>query len=252
MSLAEMKFPIAHRPYPPPRSPWLGHMAWNDVLFVHWPVPSSRLRPLVPACFPIDVLDGTAWLSIVAFWMDEVHPRTVPSLPILSRFAELNVRTYVTLDDKPGVYFFSLDAARLYAVVGARIFLSLPYFHARMSVIHDGNEIHYVSRRDGDGARFDALYHPRGAVSAPARGSLDEALLERFCLYTVGARGQPRRLEIHHPDWPLQDATWEIGENTMTVPLGLDLDAPPSLVHYAKRVEVVAWLPSRCDRALAA
>ena len=53
--------------------------------------------------------------------MSHVAPRGTPALPWLSAFPELNVRTYVSpRDGKRGVFFFSLDAARLPAVLAAR------------------------------------------------------------------------------------------------------------------------------------
>ena len=101
----------AHRPWPMPTSPWVMTQTWHDLLFAHWPVDGVRLRALVPAEFPLDLYDGQAWLGIVPFRMANVGPRGVPSLPGVSAFPELNVRTYVRVADRPGVYFFSLDAA---------------------------------------------------------------------------------------------------------------------------------------------
>jgi uncharacterized protein YqjF (DUF2071 family) len=86
-------------------------MEWHDLLFMHWPLPPATLRPLIPPALKLDTFDGWAWIGIVPFEMRGVRPRLAPSLPGLSRFCELNVRTYVTAGGKPGVWFFSLDAA---------------------------------------------------------------------------------------------------------------------------------------------
>src|SRR5256885_16970604 len=102
-------------------------MTWNDLLFAHWPVPCAQLRPLVPDCFSLDTFDGTAWLGVVPFRMTGIKAVGAPSVPGLSAFLELNVRTYVTAGGKPGVYFFSLDAASPVAVRVARRFFHLPY-----------------------------------------------------------------------------------------------------------------------------
>ena len=101
-----------HRPWPLPRGPWLMAQTWHDLVFAHWPLPPERIRPLVPPSMPLDTFDGRAWVGVVPFWMSGVRPRAVPGLPWVSAFPELNARTYVTLDGKPGVFFFSLDAAR--------------------------------------------------------------------------------------------------------------------------------------------
>src|SRR3954470_8038699 len=94
--------------------------SWHDLLFAHWPIHPDQLAERVPAQFPIDVFDGRAWIGIVPFRMTNVAPHGVPSLPWISAFPELNVRTYVRIDDRPGVYFFSLDAGRAIAVHAAR------------------------------------------------------------------------------------------------------------------------------------
>ena len=168
------------------------------------------------------------------------RPRRVPWL---SAFPELNVRTYVSpRDGKRGVFFFSLDAARLPAVLAARAMFRLPYFAAAMRVARHGDAVHYASRRRGGAAAFAATYEPTGAAFTPARGSLEFFLTERYCLYHVDPLGRPSRLEIHHAPWPLQPARAEITTNTMAAPLGLALDGPP-LLHFAKRQDVVAWWP---------
>jgi uncharacterized protein YqjF (DUF2071 family) len=113
---------VAHRPWKMPESPWVMTQTWRDLLFAHWPVDSRLLRSKIPAAFPLDLFDGVAWVGVVPFRMTNVAPRGVPSLPGISEFPELNVRTYVRVGDKPGVYFFSLDAANSLAVRAARRF----------------------------------------------------------------------------------------------------------------------------------
>src|SRR5437763_13687118 len=120
----------AHRPWPLPHGPWILAQSWHDLLFAHWPVDAQALRPDIPASRAIVTFDGQAWIGIVPFRMSGVRLRWTPSLPWLSAFPELNVRTYVTAQEKPGVWFFSLDAANLLAVTAARWSFHLPYFRA--------------------------------------------------------------------------------------------------------------------------
>src|SRR5579884_1510430 len=123
----------AHRPFPLPDEPWIMEQVWEDLLFLHWPVPMEVMRPLVPRQLQLDVREGTAWISITPLYIRGLRPRGIPALPVVSRFLELNLRTYVVFDGRPGVFFFSLDAANLSAVVGARFGYLLPYFHAKMA-----------------------------------------------------------------------------------------------------------------------
>ena len=236
-----------HRPWPVPARPWVMTQTWNDLLFAHWRIDPGKLRPLVPSAFPIDTFDSAAWIAVVPFRMSNVGPRPFPSLPWVSAFPELNVRTYVQVDGKPGVYFFSLDAANPVAVLTARWLLRLPYHRAAMTAAHTADAgVEYRSRRRGPSAVFEARYAPDGPPQPPAQGSLEYFLTERYCLYALDHFERPYRLEIHHPPWPLQRATADIRINTMTAPLGLELQGPP-LLHFSTRQDVVCWGPKRLE-----
>jgi uncharacterized protein len=240
-----------HRPWPVPTGPWIMTQSWHDLLFVHWPVEASLLRRHVPQPLELDLFDGHAWLAVVPFTMTNVAPRGVPAFPMISSFHELNVRTYVTRQGKPGVYFFSLDANSRMAVAAARAMFGLPYFVAEMELEGGADGISYRSVRKSPGdpeAELRARYRPIGPPRAPERGSIEYFLTERYCLYTVDSRSRVHRLEIHHPPWPLQPAEAEIETNTMIEAGGIELaaldggrtDACPVL-HFSKRQDVLAW-----------
>ena len=236
----------AHRPWPMPRAPWLMTQSWHDLLFAHWPVDAAEVRRAVPIAFDLDLFGGEAWLGVVPFCMRNVGLRATPALPWLSAFPELNVRTYVRVAGKPGVYFFSLDAERWLAVAAARTFLNLPYHAAAMTVERDGDGVRYESmRRTRAPAEFRAAYKPIGAPFAASAGSIEYFLTERYCLYHHTRRGRPYRLEVHHPPWSLQVAGAEIAANTMAAASGVTLNAAPALLHFARRQDVVAWAPVR-------
>ena len=199
---------VAHRPWPMPSRPWIMTQTWHDLLFAHWRLPPEAVRPLVPPDFALDLFEGHAWIGVVPFFMTNVVPRGLPAMPWISDFPELNVRTYVRVDDRPGVFFFSLDAGSMLAVKAARRFFNLPYYPASMSVATARGGVDYTSRRDGHGApaEFVGSYGPVGDPFTPARGTLEYFLAERYCLYQLNRRGRPYRLDIHHPPWPLQPA----------------------------------------------
>ncbi len=237
---------IAHRPWPMPAQPWVMTQTWTDLLFAHWPINVEAVRSKVPSAFELDLFDGQAWLAVVPFYMSNVGPRAVPALPWVSEFAELNVRTYVRVGDKPGVFFFSLDAASAFAVKTARGLLNLPYFGAMMEMTVRGDQVSYDSRREEEPqAVFVGSYRPIAPVVAPVPGTLEYFLTERYCLYHVDHRGRPYRLEIHHPAWPLQVAEATIAQNTMASAAGVELSERPALLHFAKRQDVVAWAPAK-------
>src|SRR5262245_4861877 len=214
------------RPWPLPRHPWILRMQWHDLLFMHWPIPAAAIRRYIPPALAIDTFDGTAWIGVVPFRMADVAPRLVPAIPGLSAFAELNMRTYVTIGGKPGVWFFSLDAENPVAVETARDVFHLNYYNAQMSCARQGEGIAYQSVRQHRGtppATLGARYRPTGPIEHSEAGSLEAFLTERYCLYAANRRGQVWRGEIHHAHWPLQPAEAEIAHNTMTQQIGLAL-----------------------------
>jgi uncharacterized protein YqjF (DUF2071 family) len=233
----------SHRPWPLPERPWLMGQTWYDLLFAHWTVAPDLLQPLVPPPLALQLHDDRAWLGITPFRVGGLRSRGTPPLPWLSRFAELNVRTYVEYGGRPGIYFFSLDAARVAAVIAARRGYRLPYFHAQMTVRHKDAAIEYESSRSdssGPPAELRARYQPSGARLPIEDGSLERWLSERYCLYVVDEHERALRAEIHHAPWPLQpaEATFEL--NSMAAPLGIALDPEP-LLHYSARQDVLIW-----------
>ncbi len=239
---------VAHRPWPLPARPWLLAQRWTDLLFAHWPVATDVVRALVPRVLPLDLYEGRAWVSIAPFYISHLRARPVRAVPLpgLSAFPELNVRTYVVLDQKPGVYFFSLDAGSPLAVAGARLVYHLPYYRAAMRLRRVDGRVEYTSRRThhrAPPARFRGRYAPTGAVERSAPGSLDFWLTERYCLYAVDPARRVFRADIHHVPWPLQPATAQIDRNTMAEAAGITLPRTAPRLSFARRLDVVVWSP---------
>jgi hypothetical protein len=237
---------IAHRPWPLPAGPWVMKQVWHDLLFAHWPIALDIVRSLVPPQLTLDTFDGECWVGVVPFHMSGIRSRGLPVLPGLSRFPELNVRTYVTHGGKTGVYFFSLDAANLPAVWAARKFYHLPYFHAAMSSEERDGSIHYSSRCQRSPAKFHGRYRPIADVGPRDPGSIEHWLTERYCLYT-SHRDQLYRDEIHHQPWPLQNAEADIAVNTVASAARIALPDEAPLLHFARRLEVLIWPLRRAE-----
>jgi uncharacterized protein len=236
---SEILSQTAHRPWPVPTGRWIMEQGWYDLLFAHWELPLETVRSLVPRSLEVDTYDGRPWLSIAAFLL-KMRPRGLPALGRIWSFPELNFRTYVLHEGKPGIYFFSLDAASLSAVIGARMAYRLPYFHARMAIARDGRVIRYRSARIRTPATFSASYQATSAVFHAAPGTLSHWLAERYCLYAVD-RGRVYAGEIHHPPWPLQNAQVEIAENSLPDAYGMRINIKPDLAQFAEAQEVLIW-----------
>ena len=232
-----------HRPWPLPEGAWIMGQTWERLLFAHWRVPLERLREVVHPEIPIDTFDGSAWIGVTPFTVTGLHVRGTPPPPGLASFHEINVRTYATIDGKPGIYFLSLDAASRLAVEAARRAYRVPYFEAEIHVEHEDGRIRYRHERtqpDGPAAAFAAEYEPTGAVHTAEPGSFEHWATERYCLYTLDDEQRVRRGDIHHPPWPLQRASAEITRNTMAAPYGIELEGEPK-AHFALRQDVVFW-----------
>jgi uncharacterized protein YqjF (DUF2071 family) len=251
-SMNEILQATAHRPYPLPDRPWVMTQRWHDLLFAHWAMDTEQVRARLPnALRPyLDTFDRKAWVGVIPFWMSRVKFRGVPAIPGFSKFAEMNVRTYVNVGGKSGVYFFSLDAENLPAVYGARIGFSLPYSYARMSAdVSANSEVRYRSHRlqQPRPAEFVGCYSPSddAPVSNAAPGSIEQFVVERYCLFTADKRGRIFRGDIHHLPWPLQRAQAAIEVNNVAESRGILLPKTDPLLHFAKELDVFIWLPER-------
>ncbi len=239
------------RTWPLPSSPWVMRMTWSELLFAHWPIEPEAVARLLPSGLTLDTRDGQAWIGVVPFLMSNVSPRCCPAVPGLSRFLELNVRTYVLRDGKPGVWFFSLDAESPIAVRLARATFNLPYMDATMSMSQDAlGGIRYQSKRTHCGepsAAFVASYQASGEPFQAKSGTLEHWLTARYCLYSADRKGRLYRGEIEHPPWELSSSKWNWQSNTMGDPYNFRLTGEPHLLS-AQPVTVRAWIATRCDR----
>jgi uncharacterized protein YqjF (DUF2071 family) len=225
----------AHRPWPVPERAWANAQSWVDLAFLHWRVDATELRKLVGGSVELDTYEGEAWLGVTPFVLADFRVRGLPPVPRLSTFPELNVRTYVTRDGKPGIWFFSLDAASTFAVEGAKRFFRLPYHRAQMASRRARDRVLYESARPG--AAFSCSYRGVGEPFRAEEGSLEYFLTERYCLYTEDG-SRLFRAEIHHPPWDLQRGDAVVDLNTMP-PLPLLDDVPHVL--FSARQDVVVW-----------
>ncbi len=222
-------------------------MRWLELCFMHWAVDASELASKLPAGVELDTYGGRAYLGVVPFRMEGIRPRFTFDVPGLSAFPELNLRTYVTVDGVPGVWFFSLDAAQKIGVRLARTFFHLPYMDAQMWTERRGDVVEYASLRTQKGAppaRFAAAYRPVGEVFTAEAGSLEDWLTSRYALYSADRRGQVYQGDIHHEPWSLRRAEAHAEVNTLAGEIGMTLEGKPHLL-YSERLDVRAWLIQR-------
>jgi uncharacterized protein len=228
--MAAPESPVIHRP--------VMYQDWRDLTFLHWRYPADVVQKLLPPALTVQTFDGSAWIGLVPFVMDRVRGPGMPALPWLSRFPETNVRTYVTgPDGSEGIYFFSLDAARLPAVVTGRWTYRLPYLWSRMSVSATPERFTYACARRWPGprgARCDAVV-ARGEPVRP--DPLEYFLTYRFRLYSVIGTRLVHALAAHGP-WDLFTGTLEFLDESVLAAAGLPPADGDPLVHTSPGVSV--------------
>jgi uncharacterized protein len=213
---------------------------WRRLTFLHWRYPASAVQPLLPPGLALDTFDNAAWIGLIPF---EIH-----NLTGIPQFPETNVRTYVVgPDGGRGVWFFSLDAARLLAVLGARAGYRLPYFWAGMRVTCVNGTVRYCSRRRWPHRpeTLDILIKPGAAYHPDELTARDHFLTARYCLYTR-MRGKLGRAQIEHPPWPLARATvLDLGQTLIDAAALPSPDGRP-LAHYSEELDVKIGYPRVC------
>jgi uncharacterized protein YqjF (DUF2071 family) len=222
---------------------WLWSQHWLDLLFAHWPVAVADLRPHMPAALDIDTYDGTAWVSLVAFRLERIRRRWLPSLRFLTDTLELNLRTYVRYRGEPAIFFLSIHAGRPLLVRLARWATPLDYRPARMSYTRtDGGMRFHSSRAAACGdLTFTGEFVPSDVGREALPGTLDEWLVERYCLYAQGNSDSLFRGVVRHQPWTVQPVTAQISVNTMGCPFDLDLSKEPAVAHYSRGVRAAIW-----------
>lgn len=222
----------AHRPFPIPMHDWKFYQEWNDVLFLHWPIAKAELQPFMPTGLELDDYKGQCWVSVVCFDMHNVRFRYAPAFPPVSNFHEVNVRTYVKYGDTAGVYFLSIEAGKRLANWVCKKISGMPY---RYSTINRSADCYSCIHPPKN--QLEIRYSTGGVVLQ--KGDLDLWLTERYCLIQENGN-QLLRYHIHHLEWPIQQLTVE----SLTIDYqqfrGF-FNSPPTLMHYSKGVQVVAW-----------
>tara|TARA_R110001606_G_scaffold398662_1_gene578269 strand:- start:1685 stop:2416 length:732 start_codon:yes stop_codon:yes gene_type:complete len=233
MTKKELLSTVGHRPWSVPDGQWRFYQEWNKAIFLHWAVDEEKLRKLIPADLQIDLYNGTAWISLVAFTMENIRPRILPAFSPISNFDEINIRTYVKSADKTGVYFLSIEAGKKLSAWIAKSLSELPYRHSLIS----RNQTQYQSFNQKLGDHLSIDFSRQGDIGS--KSDLDIWLTERYALFQDAGTGI-NKFEIHHLEWPIDKI--QINHLDVNYPRFADLfGGSPELAHYSDGVRVLAW-----------
>jgi uncharacterized protein len=224
-----------------PRGSPLMHQRWEDLLFLHWPMPSSLLRPLVPEPLALDTFHGTAWIGVTPFSLSGLRPVSLPAVPGLSSFHELNVRTYVHYKGVPGLWFLTLYASKTLPVLGARWLFSLPYRLASFELRQIGSTTQYrLKRGSSPNADFFAQWQVKHELPPAPVETLEFFLTERYCLYAADS-GRLYRGRVYHTPWLVRAAELQAFRSNLIAVEGLPEPEGSPVIHYGGDQDVEVW-----------
>lgn len=234
---------ISHRPWTLPNGRWRYYQEWNNALFLHWKVSTEELTKLIPNNISVDTFGGESWISLVAFTMEKIRPRFLPSVSTISSFHEINVRTYLTQGNKQGVYFLNIEAEKQISSFIARLLSGLPYEKANIDRQKKDENQKYIATNKSKGFQLDITFTVGQKITD--KSDLDNWLTERYCLY-LDKNDKLYRYEIHHKPWQLYQV--EISNLTIDYKIGsISLNRNPDLTHYSDGVKVIAWQRQNLD-----
>lgn len=233
MSIREILNTIEHRPWKMPTGQWKFYQEWNNAVFLHWQVELTELKKFVPKELEIDLFEGKPWVSVVAFTMEKIRPKHLPSFPPVSDFDEINIRTYVKSNNKAGVYFLSIEGGTKSSCKVARAISELPYRFSKIRRTENQYESHNTEFNDTLNIEFAV------GKEIEEKTELDKWLTERYALFQ-DAGNSINEFEMHHLEWSINEM--ELKKTNLSYERfdGL-IKNEPSKTQYSKGVKVIAW-----------
>tara|TARA_R110002049_G_scaffold114927_1_gene266605 strand:- start:11651 stop:12373 length:723 start_codon:yes stop_codon:yes gene_type:complete len=222
-----------HRPFDYPKRSWKFYQEWNKTIFLHWEVDEALIKPWLPKDFTLDTINGKAWVSLVAFNMNHIGVRSILKIPHISDFHEINIRTYVTYNGKPSVYFLSMEGSKRSS---CRVLKTLSRFDYRYSKMKR-NESVFTSENKPLNEAFHIEYQLEN--KPVKKDETDIWLTERYAVFQDYKR-YIFEYDVHHVAWPMQ--------NIRIQNLKIDyarfsdfINDKPNKVHYSSGVQVLTW-----------
>lgn len=223
----------SNRQYPLPQKKWKYFQEWHNTMFFHWKVPPELLERYIPEGIELDTKDNTAWVSLVAFEVKNMRLRSLPPIPYISNFNEINLRTYVIKDGIPGIYFFSIETDKFIEVILTRMFIGLPYEKSKMKRTLNS----LCSENKISDYHLNIEFDDR--TKWIKKTELDKWLTERLSLYE-NCNNKIYRFDIHHKEWKIRDFNAEISAICYNVGK-FKLNLYPDKLHYSAKLDVILW-----------
>lgn len=233
MKTEEILKHTTHRTFKYPERPWGFYQEWNKAIFLHWKTEKKTLQELLPKGLEVDTINGDAWVSLVAFDMNNIKARYLPKPPYISDFQEINIRTYVVCNGKPSVYFLSMEANNNMA---CKVIKQLSKFPYRFSEMNRDNE-KYHSKNNKLNESFEIAYQLED--TPVVKDEVDLWLTERYAVFQ-DYKNSIIEYDVHHIEWPVQAINCT--KLKVNYPrFSTFLNNVPDKIQYSPGVQVVNW-----------
>lgn len=233
MSIQEILSTTNHRPWDIPTESWKYYQEWNNAIFLHWQVELQELQKFVPEELEIDLFEGKPWVSVVAFTMEKIRPKNLPSFKPISNFDEINIRTYIKSGHKTGVYFLSIEGGTSLSCTIAKKMSELPYRYSEIE--------RTTNKFKSSNNKFNDKLHMEFVIGKEIKEktALDIWLTERYALFQDTEKSI-NKFEIHHLEWIINElALSKLAVNYKRFDKLLKHN--PDKIQYSSGVQVIAW-----------
>ncbi|MCX7546528.1 DUF2071 domain-containing protein [Xanthomarina sp. F1114] len=222
-----------HRTFDVPSRSWKFYQEWNNAIFLHWKVEPETVKSLLPDGIELDIANGKTWVSLVAFNMNHIGIRSLPRLPHISDFHEINIRLYIICNGKPSVYFLNMEGSKRSSCKVLKAMSKFPYQYSKMKRTDYSFESKSKDYKDSFYIEYRIQNEP------VIKDDTDVWLTERYAVFQ-DYKSQIIEYDVHHVEWPMQ----------AIIIKKLEIDYPkfnhiihtkPDKVHYSKGVQVLTW-----------
>lgn len=183
------------------RTPFLT-ARWSNLFLLTWPVPPALLEPRLPPGCVLDLRDGSAFVSLVAFEFLDTRVWGI-GWPWHRDFAELNLRFYVRRGEERGVVFLREFVPKWLIAWMAHWLYNEPYLAAPITARkREDTErltMDYRLRYAGGEHRIEVEGHK--PPIRPAADTVEHFFKEHKWGFGTTRTGEALRYEVDHPEW---------------------------------------------------
>ncbi len=182
---------------------------WRNLIVLNFEVEPTLLEALLPVGLELDLFEGKALVSVIAFHFDANKLfGKIPTIPV-TQFEELNLRFYVRRlvgdEVRRGVVFVKEVVPSFIIATTARLLYGEPYEVRSMShdwsgfSDHHGGTLRYTTRVGREDVTISA--DTAGDLLELGPHSVQEFILEHYWGYTKQNNGSISEYRVEHEPW---------------------------------------------------